>query len=66
MLTEILKNEWGFQGLVMSDWFATHSTAPAANAGLDLEMPGPALYFGRKLTRAVKKGEVDEKASTIR
>ena len=61
LLTEVLKKEWGFEGLVMSDWFATHSTAPSANAGLDLEMPGPAHYFGKALLKAVKSGEVDIK-----
>jgi beta-glucosidase len=61
LLTGILKDEWGFKGLVMSDWFAVHSTAPAANSGLDLEMPGPTRYFGHKLTETVRNGEVDEK-----
>ena len=61
LLTDLLKKEWGFEGLVMSDWFAVHSTAPAANSGLDLEMPGPALWFGEKLLKAVQKGEVSEK-----
>jgi beta-glucosidase len=61
LLTEILKDEWGFKGLVMSDWFATHSTVPVANAGLDLEMPGPARYLGKALLKAVKSGEVDIK-----
>ena len=61
LLTEILKNEWGFQGMVISDWFAVHSTAPAANAGLDLEMPGPARYFGDQLTEDVRNGQVDER-----
>jgi beta-glucosidase len=61
LLTEILKKEWGFNGPVISDWFAVHSTVPAANSGLDLEMPGPARYFGDKLSEAVKRGEVDEK-----
>lgn len=60
LLTDILKDEWGFQGFVISDWFAVHSTAPSANGGLDLEMPGPARYFGDELTRAVRSGEVDE------
>jgi len=61
LLTEVLKKEWGFAGLVMSDWFAVHSTAPAASSGLDLEMPGPALYFGEKLLKAVRDGGVKEK-----
>jgi beta-glucosidase len=61
LLTEILKKEWGFKGPVVSDWFAAHSTVPAANSGLDLEMPGPARYFGEKLLKAVKRGEVGEK-----
>ncbi|MHB8104162.1 MAG: glycoside hydrolase family 3 protein, partial [Dehalococcoidales bacterium] len=61
LLTEILKDEWVFEGLVMSDWFATHSTVPAANAGLDLEMPGPAKFFNEALVKAVNAGEVDVK-----
>ena len=60
LLTDILKDEWGYQGMVVSDWAATHSTAPAANAGLDLEMPGPPKWFGDKLLAAVKAGEVSE------
>jgi beta-glucosidase len=60
LLTTLLKGEWGFDGLVMSDWYGTHSTAPAANAGLDLEMPGPALHQGDSLLAAVRAGEVPE------
>ena len=41
VLNEIVKGEWGYRGLVMSDWFATKTAAPAANGGLDLVMPGP-------------------------
>ncbi|MFZ0252026.1 MAG: glycoside hydrolase family 3 C-terminal domain-containing protein [Acidimicrobiales bacterium] len=56
----VLRREWGFDGLVMSDWFGTHSTAPAALAGLDLEMPGPSAWLGPTLAAAVRSGEVDE------
>ncbi|MEF8822294.1 MAG: glycoside hydrolase family 3 C-terminal domain-containing protein, partial [Halovenus sp.] len=40
LVTGVLKEEWGFDGVVMSDWYGTESTVAAANAGLDLEMPG--------------------------
>lgn len=40
LLNQVLKDEWDFEGFVMSDWFGTRSTIAAANAGLDLEMPG--------------------------
>ena len=55
LLADLVKSEWGFDGVVMSDWYGTHSTVPAANAGLDLEMPGPAQWFGSHLaTRCVQ------------
>jgi beta-glucosidase len=57
LLNEALKKDFGFQGFVISDWGATHSTAKAANAGLDLEMP-EADYFGAALKKAVESGEV--------
>ncbi len=57
LLWTILKNEWGFEGFVVSDWWATHSTIPAANAGLDLEMPN-GEYFGDGLHQAVLDNEV--------
>ncbi len=56
----VLRREWGFDGVVMSDWFGTHSTAPAALAGLDLEMPAPSAWFGPTLAAAVRDGQVDE------
>jgi beta-glucosidase len=59
-LTDILREEWGFEGLVMSDWFGTKSTAASVNAGLDLEMPGPPVWRGEKLLQAFHAGEVDE------
>ena len=60
LLTEILRGEWGFDGLVMSDWTGTYSTAEAVNAGLDLEMPGPTRWRGEKLLQAVAGGQVQE------
>ncbi len=56
----ILRDEWGWDGVLMSDWHATHDTAAAAVAGLDLEMPGPPKHFGPRLAEAVRKGEVPE------
>ena len=61
LLTEILRNEWGYDGIVMSDWFGSRTTAPTINAGLDLEMPGPTRDRGDKLLAAVEQGEVDAK-----
>ena len=58
----VLKREWGFDGLVMSDWFGTKSTAEAVNGGLDLEMPGPARYRGQKLLEAFQDGRVSASA----
>jgi beta-glucosidase len=59
LLKDILKEEWGFEGFVVSDWGATHSTVAAANNGLDMEMPG-GQFFGAKLSEAVKAGQVSE------
>jgi len=59
LLTDILKEEWGFKGIAMSDWGAVHGTVDTANAGLDLEMPH-GDFFGPTLLEAVKKGEVTE------
>ncbi|GLY95256.1 glycoside hydrolase family 3 C-terminal domain-containing protein [Actinoplanes sp. NBRC 103695] len=58
--TEIVKDEWGWSGLLMSDWFATKTAGPAANGGLDLVMPGPNGPWGEALVAAVRSGEVDE------
>jgi len=58
LLNKTLKGDWGFKGLVVSDWEATHSTVNAANAGLDLEMPF-GVYFG-KLLPAIHSGLVSE------
>jgi beta-glucosidase len=60
LIDGVLRDEWGFDGLVMSDWFGTHSTVPAVRAGLDLEMPGPSAWFGPTLAAAVRDRLVDE------
>jgi len=63
LLRDILHDEWGYDGLVMSDWTATRSAVPAARAALDLAMPGPAERFGPwgdALVDAVRAGQVDE------
>lgn len=59
-LIGILKNDWNYDGVVVSDWFGVDDTVGAANAGLDLEMPGPARYLGVHFADAVTAGEVPE------
>ena len=56
---QVLKNEWGFDGFILSDYGAVHSSVPCATNGLDLEMPG-GIYFDGPLQRAVQSGEVPE------
>jgi len=62
LLNRILKGEWGFQGLVMSDWSGTHDTHEAALCGLDLEMgtnkPGDEFFLAKPLREAVQRGDV--------
>ncbi|MEN8137621.1 MAG: glycoside hydrolase family 3 C-terminal domain-containing protein [Bacteroidota bacterium] len=70
ILNDILREEWGFEGFIMSDWDAVHSTVEASHAGLDLEMPGKPKFFNEKLVTAVKEGkvseeEIDEKVARI-
>ena len=60
VINEIVKGEWGYTGLVVSDWFATKTAGAAANGGLDLVMPGPRGPWGKALARAVRSGEVSE------
>lgn len=57
LLTNVLRTQWHFPGFVMSDWFATHSTVAAANAGLDMEMPS-GTFLGDSLKAAVQAGQV--------
>ncbi|MEU5688957.1 glycosyl hydrolase [Streptomyces venezuelae] len=59
LLSDILRERWGFEGWVMTDWTAQHSTAAALAAGLDMEMP-EGVYFGAALKKAVRNGTVPE------
>ncbi|MET9678239.1 glycoside hydrolase family 3 C-terminal domain-containing protein [Streptomyces sp. NPDC006482] len=61
LLTGILRDRWGFDGWVMSDWDAVHTTGPALAAGLDMEMPGGSRY-GSALRDAVRAGRIGEAA----
>ncbi|PPF87574.1 family 3 glycosyl hydrolase [Pseudoclavibacter sp. RFBJ3] len=60
LLTEVVKDQWGYDGLVMSDWYATKTAAESANAGLDLVMPGPETPWTAELEREVRSGVVAE------
>ena len=62
LLNSILKEEWGWDGMVVSDWTGVQSTVDTGNEGNDLEMPGPFGFWGEKLLAAVKSGEVSEVA----
>jgi beta-glucosidase len=61
LLLDILKGEWSFEGVVISDWFGTYSPN-VAKGGLDLEMPGPARWMGEKALKAVQSGEASEES----
>jgi beta-glucosidase len=60
LLNHVLKGAWRFPGFVVSDWDGTHSTDKAANAGLDMQMPGEE-YFGEALKQAIASGRVPAK-----
>jgi beta-glucosidase len=60
LLTEILRDEWGYKGVVVSDWGANHTIVASVEGGLDIEMPGPAKYYGRLLEEAVRNWQIDE------
>ena len=62
LLNSMLKEEWGWDGAVVSDWTGVQSTVDTGNEGNDLEMPGPFGFWGEKLLAAVKSGEVSEDA----
>jgi len=60
LLVEILKDEWGFEGLVVSDWGAVHDRVASLKGGLDLEMPGPRDRRVKAVVEAVRTGRLDE------
>ncbi len=61
LLTNILRDDWGFKGFVESDWFlGTRSVAPALNAGLDIEMPSGYRFSDENLMNAIESGELTE------
>ena len=62
LLTEILKEEWGFEGVVVSDWGAVRDRVKSLAGGLDLQMPGPKPAHVRALVEAVKSGQLSEEA----
>ena len=64
LIDDVLRRQWGFDGLVMSDWMALHSTVEGVVAGCDLEMPGPAVHRGALLVKAAQEGRIE--ASAIR
>lgn len=64
LLTHILRQEWGFEGLVVSDWGATNLRAKALAAGLDLEMPGPDPENDDAMVHAVRSGMLPEEVLT--
>jgi beta-glucosidase len=60
LLRHILRDEWGFDGFVVTDWFGALSTERSPVAGVDVEMPGPGRAYGPALAQAVRDGVVDE------
>jgi beta-glucosidase len=60
ILTDVAREEWGFDGLLMSDWFATYDGVGAVNAGQDLEMPFAAFMNSKTLLPAVRQGKVSQ------
>ncbi|KXA99677.1 glycosyl hydrolase family 3 [candidate division MSBL1 archaeon SCGC-AAA259O05] len=60
LLTEVLRDEWDFEGLVVSDWGAVNDRLKGLEAGLDLEMPGPSEANDRKIIEAVRSGRIEE------
>ncbi len=62
LLSDVLRGEWGYNGLVVTDWGAANDRVSGVQAGCDLEMPGSGAYHDKQLVSAVRSGELDEAA----
>ncbi len=60
ILEDILRKEWGFDGMIMSDWTGVYSCDTSIKAGLDLEMPGPPAFRGAQVSRQMQAGKLFE------
>ncbi|KAI0047327.1 glycoside hydrolase family 3 protein [Auriscalpium vulgare] len=70
LIDQVLRKEWGYQGMIVSDWTGTYSTVEAIKAGLDLEMPGPTVMRGKAVERALVSekllpGDIDARVRKI-
>ena len=65
LLTEVLRDDWGYDGLVVSDWDAVHDPVAAVAAGLELEMPGTAGRSAAAIVEAVRTGTLDAEAVAV-
>ena len=61
LLTDVLRNEWGFDGVVVSDWNATNSRVEGIKAGLDIDMPGSRGFFNDEINKALEDKVIEEK-----
>ncbi|KAJ4142983.1 beta-glucosidase [Fusarium oxysporum] len=59
MIEKVVRGEWGWEGLVTSDWYGTYSTVESVEAGLDIEMPGPTRWRGQMLLHALMSRKID-------
>lgn len=62
LLTNVLRKQWGFDGVVMTDWGGIHDRVKSLDAGLDLEMPGDSAICRKWITEAIKDGQLDERS----
>lgn len=58
LLTDIVRRDWGYDGLTISDWYGTYSVSESLNAGMDLEMPGPSVWRGTLIEKVIESRKV--------